>query len=260
MPIVKQSEFAALCEVSRASVSLSVSRQKLVTTDTGEIDTDHPLNASYLKKRLSDLKVKKLTTAPVNKPEKPKAKRSPSKRTATKPAAEKPAPKSQEKKLATSQVSLEERNERKEFQRAVAKRQAKKDLDEKKKLIPVDDEDDDDDDDEGDEADELTGLQIRKTLADIHNKEASTIRQQTATAILKKDFVERSLVLRHFANLDQSIKTNLRDWPMRSASKLESMAKRGASVAAFREYLELEMTAIINRIKTDTIEKTKAEA
>jgi hypothetical protein len=52
---VTKINFATMAGVGRASVTLSVQRGKLVVTDEGFIDTEHPVNAAYLAKRKKKL-------------------------------------------------------------------------------------------------------------------------------------------------------------------------------------------------------------
>jgi len=49
--IVNKTTFANMAGISQAMVTLGIKREKLVTTEDGNLDTDAPLNAIYLAKR-----------------------------------------------------------------------------------------------------------------------------------------------------------------------------------------------------------------
>jgi len=50
MPLLKQARFAAVCKVNRASINQLVAKGTLIADADGRIDTDNPVNQSYILK------------------------------------------------------------------------------------------------------------------------------------------------------------------------------------------------------------------
>jgi len=216
--IVSAAEFSRMAGVSKVAVSKAPAL-KIVKREDGKIDTGHPTNALYLAQHKDGAKP---TPAP-----KPKA---------TKTRVEDPS----------------EKAERAEFQKAVAKRQAKKlatvegvdlaDLSptERKNLAAMTERFKSD-------LGEAANLPIEKFKADIALKKAMTLLHEFKLAQAKKNVISKEEFRRTAENWNQSLSQNVMRVPRRVIARLWSMAKSGADRSAGELELEKALNVAVTR-------------
>ncbi len=218
MPLVTAAEFSRMCKVSKVAVS-KAPPSKIVKTPEGKVDILHPTNAKYLAEHTG------MAHAP-----KPK----PMVKTAPKPKAK---------------ADTDDAAEQAQFQKAVAKRQAKKialpdteDLSptekaERKKLAQ----------DIAELMADTADLDRQKKVADIALKKAMEARHTFKLASDKKNVISREEFRRVAEGWNTQLAQTVMRVPRRVVARLWAMAKAGDEPRDGEAYLEKALSAAVTR-------------